>query len=208
MFDRFVTLSESVTLGDATVVLLRPRNADDLIREEDFVRDERLPYWADLWPASRALAEAIPKPPRADARLLELGCGLGLATIAAMRAGWRVTASDYYEDALLFTSHNAFTATGRRPDVRLVDWRALPADIGDGGGYDLIVGADVLYEPDYPGLIAGAIARTIAPGGRALIADPHRVHAPRFPDECATVGLAAHVESGDRMLFYHVVTAR
>src|SRR5579862_1794881 len=106
----FVTATDRIAVGSWEVEILRPRNADDLISEADFVRDERLPYWADLWPAARVLAAAllechvssdVQRP-----RLLELGCGLGLATAAALRAGYDVTATDYYADALRFTHVN------------------------------------------------------------------------------------------------------
>ena len=96
----FTTAYEPVSVGAWHVELLRPRNSDDLISEADFVRDERLPYWADLWPAARVLAAALSEgqtPARGPRpRLLELGCGLGLATIAALRAGYDVVATDYY----------------------------------------------------------------------------------------------------------------
>jgi hypothetical protein len=48
---RFATVVNEVDVGNRTFSILRPRNSDDLIREEDFVKDERLPYWADIWPA-------------------------------------------------------------------------------------------------------------------------------------------------------------
>ena len=49
---QFDTVIEDVPVGDRVFSILRPRKSDDLIREEDFVEDERLPYWADIWPAS------------------------------------------------------------------------------------------------------------------------------------------------------------
>jgi SAM-dependent methyltransferase len=206
---QFVTATDTVILDDWPVELLRPRNSDDLISEADFVRDDRLPYWADLWPSSRILAEYLlqtervpdhsrdrsqPAAPRSRTRrepmapsLLELGCGLGLVTIAAMRAGYNVLATDYYEDALRFTRANAARALGREPRTRHVDWRDFPTDLG---GFDRIVAADVLYEKTYPPLLSAAIARTLAPGGEAIIADPGRVAAPDFLDGLAADGLA------------------
>ena len=53
---QFTTATDPVTVAGWTVEMLRPRNSDDLISEADFVRDERLPYWADLWPSARILA--------------------------------------------------------------------------------------------------------------------------------------------------------
>ena len=81
---RFDTVIDDVDVGDRTFSIIRPRNSDDLVREEDFVEDERLPYWADIWPASTILARQILERPGKDRRLLELGCGVGLVTTAAM----------------------------------------------------------------------------------------------------------------------------
>ena len=78
-----------------------PANADDLISEDDFVRDERLPYWADLWPSARILAEELAVMRLRGQRVLELGCGLGVVAIGAVIGGADVTATDYYEDATL-----------------------------------------------------------------------------------------------------------
>lgn len=206
---QFVTATDTVTLHDWPVELLRPRNSDDLISEADFVRDDRLPYWADLWPSSRILADYLlqterapdhgpalarhqsqsggmhPRPARPPS-LLELGCGLGLVTMAAMRAGYEVLATDYYEDALRFTRANAARALGREPETRHIDWRDFPVDLP---GFDRIVAADVLYEKTYPPLLSAAIARVLAPGGEAIIADPGRIAAPDFLTGLAADGL-------------------
>lgn len=186
----FTTAREPVTIGAWSLELLRPRNADDLISEADFVRDERLPYWADLWPSSRVLATALSEAPlprgQRAPRLLELGCGLGLATIAALRAGYDVTATDYYDDALRFTRVNAWRALARVPTTRLVDWRTFPTDLR---GYDRVIAADVLYEHSYAPLIADAIAQVLEPEGTAWIADPGRVAAPAFLADLHAHGL-------------------
>ena len=145
------------------------------------MRDDRLPYWADLWPSARVLAEYLLEVPAApaggSARLVELGCGLGLVTAAAMRAGYDVLATDYYADALRFTRANAGRAIGREPGTRLVDWRAFPDDLGQ---FDRVIAANVLYEHAYAPLLSRGIARMLTPDGAAVIADPGRVAAPAF----------------------------
>lgn len=185
---RFTTETETVVVSGVPFELLRPRNADDLISEADYVADERLPYWADLWPSARALAAYILDDHPCVGRMIELGCGLGLVTAAALRAGCDVLATDYYADALQFARLNAIHATGREPAVRHLDWSALPA-AADLGTFDLVVAADVLYEHRYSALVAKAIAHTLAPGGRALIADPGRIGAPAFFEQCQAMGL-------------------
>jgi SAM-dependent methyltransferase len=183
---RFVLNSGRVRLGVDDVEFIRPRSAEELISEADFGRDERLPYWAEVWPSSVVLATRVAGEDGRGRRLLELGCGLGAVAVAAMRAGFDVLATDYYADALRFARANAWRALGREPRVRLLDWRDLPPDLG---AYDAVVGADVLYERPYPALVARAIAHALAPGGEALIADPGRAAAAEFPARCGDHGL-------------------
>lgn len=184
--DRFGAVTARVPVAGADVELLRPPRAEDLISEEDFARDERLPYWAELWPAAVVLADQVAGERGGGRSLLELGCGLGLVALAALRAGYRVTATDYYHDALAFTRANAWRALGREIATRLVDWRALPPDLGR---YDRVVAADVLYERPYAGLVAVAVAGALADGGTATVADPGRVALAAFIEECQGRGL-------------------
>jgi ETFB lysine methyltransferase len=184
---RFVTATVDVDVAGDSLSILKPRNSDDLISEAEYVRDERLPYWADVWPSSLILARRMANNAGGGRSLLELGCGLGIVSITAMRSGFDVLASDYYEDALRFTRANAWRNLQREPAVRMIDWRALPADLGT---YDIIVAADVLYEMTYAELVADALAAALAPRGMAIIADPGRVAVDEFVDACAARGLA------------------
>jgi len=183
---RFVTTTVDVGVAGESLAILKPRNSDDLISEADYVRDERLPYWADVWPSSVILATRLANAPGAGRTLLELGCGLGIVSITALRSGFDVLSTDYYEDALLFARANAWRNLAREPAVRMVDWRALPPDLG---AYDLVVAADVLYEMTYAELIADALASALAPRGMAIIADPGRIAVGQFLDACAARGL-------------------
>lgn len=188
---RFDTTVSDVYVDGRTFSILRPRNSDDLIREEDFVKDERLPYWADIWPSSTILAShlvslAESSRDRTGKRALELGCGVGLVTIAAMTAGYDVTATDYYTDALAFTRANAWRNLGKSPAVRMIDWRSFPRDAR---GYDLILASDVLYEREYALILPGIFKDALAPGGMVILADPGRIGAPEFRDECKATGL-------------------
>jgi len=183
---RFVVSRTRVPLPGGSVSIMHPENTDALISEEDMVRDDRLPYWADIWPSSRILARALARESGSGRTLLELGAGLGLVSIGAMRAGYDVLASDYYDDALLFTRANAWRALKRVPRTRMIDWRDIPSDLGVA---DRVVAADVLYEDRYPPLIASVIARTLAPGGLATIADPGRPMVEQFFELLPSHGL-------------------
>jgi predicted nicotinamide N-methyase len=193
---RFRTARTAVTAGPHTIELVHPANADELIDEADFERDERLPYWADVWPSAIVLARRVVTM-RADRRtLLELGCGAGLVASAAALAGFDVTATDYYEDSLQFTRLNVVRNAGSDPTVRLVDWRHLPADLGR---FDVVVASDVLYEHTYGPLVAAAVARALGPTGLAILADPGRIAAGEFVDAIRRHGL--EVWTADRVRF-------
>jgi ETFB lysine methyltransferase len=199
---RFDVVEQRLTVGPFALSMLHPRSADDLISDDDFNRDERLPYWAEIWPSAYVLAERIVEfgkaqglqPPgfnrvsRALRRpqLLELGCGCGLAVMVALAAGFDVTAIDYYPEALQFVSLNAQRNGLPAPKTAVVDWRNYPTDLVD---VDVVVAADVLYERDYCRLIAMAFRQSLRPSGLGLLTDPQRTKAQLFPEECHRAGL-------------------
>jgi predicted nicotinamide N-methyase len=129
-----------VTLAVAGVrlELWRPSSPEDLIDEKEFERDEFLPYWAELWPASLALAEALPEV--RGLRVVELGCGLGVPSLVAAARGADTTATDWADDAIELLRRNAArNGIALRAEVR--DWRAPWSE-----RFDLVLAADVLYE--------------------------------------------------------------
>lgn len=184
---RFVVAHTTVPMPGGAVDVMHPENTDALISEDDMVRDDRLPYWADIWPSSRVLARAVAREQGTGRTMLELGSGLGLVAIGAMHAGYDVLASDYYDDALLFTAANAWRKLRREPRTRMVDWRELPSDLGL---FDRVVAADVIYEDRYPPLVASVIERTLAADGVATIADPGRPMMEKFFELLPRLGLA------------------
>lgn len=183
---RFRTTESALCVGDWELSLLHPVSAEDLISEEDFERDERLPYWADIWPSGRLLAAYVRQLPGAGRSLLELGCGAGLVATTAALAGFDVCATDYYDDALRFTQLNVAANSRRTATTRLVDWREMPTDLGR---FDYVVGSDVLYERPYGELVARAIDITLKRDGEAIIADPGRIAAEEFVHDAAERGL-------------------
>ncbi len=185
---RFRTVTRTMRIAERDVSLLSPANADDLISEDDYVKDERLPYWADLWPSAQILANEVAIMRLRGVRVLELGCGLGVVALGAAMAGALVTATDYYDDALLFAELNVASNSGREIATRMVDWTALPESLGK---FDVVLASDVLYEHRYAALVAETIARTLVKGGEAIVADPGRIALDEFREECADRGLAS-----------------
>jgi predicted nicotinamide N-methyase len=130
--------SDELTVGGVRLELLRPSSPEALIDEEAFADDEFLPYWAELWPAARALAESLPEV--RGLRVVELGCGLGLPSLVAAAKGARVTATDWSPDAIELLRENA-ARNGLEFRAEVRDWREPWDD-----RFDLALAADVLYE--------------------------------------------------------------
>jgi predicted nicotinamide N-methyase len=129
---------DRVHVAGVELALLRPVSPEALIDEQQFEHDEFLPYWAELWPAATALAEALPDV--AGLRVVELGCGLGVTSLVAAAAGADVTAIDWSEDAIALLRENA-SRNGLTVRAETRDWRE-PWD----ERFDLALAADVLYE--------------------------------------------------------------
>ena len=195
-------LTESnVLVGEKTYRVFHPVAADALIDESEFDLDERLPYWAELWPSALALARYVAEKPLSGKRIVELGCGVGLPTVVALDRGAEVLATDHYEAALDFVTHNALVNTGHEPLTMLLDWHSTPAD--NPGRFDVVMAADVLYEQRNVPSLVKFIPNLLTPEGEVLIADPRRKDTPNFLEEMQTAGFqhmaeSLYVEQGGR----------
>jgi predicted nicotinamide N-methyase len=173
-----------VPLPDGPLSLWRPSNPDALFDAlETLDADERIPYWAELWPSAIALASAIAveAPNVRGRRVIELGCGLGLVSLAAARRGAaEVVATDWDEDALRFVDASAAALGLRNVTTRKIDWRAPPGDLE----CDLVVAADVLYEARNVPWVAGAVRALLSPteGAELWFSDPGRAHRLGLPE--------------------------
>lgn len=143
------------------------------------------PLFGLVWPSARILAGLAQALPIAGRRVLEIGCGLGLASLVMRRRGADITASDLHPLAAAFMAENLRLNHLQAIDFRTGSWAAGDATLGR---FDLIVGSDVLYERDLPGLLAGFIDRHSGPAVEVIIVDPDRGNRPAFNREMARLG--------------------
>ncbi len=141
--------------------------------------------FGQLWPAGRLLAQAMLRIDVNGKRILELGCGIGLASLVLQRRGANIVASDVHPLADPFLAYNA--ALNELPAVhyRHMRWdRPLPTL----GVFDMIVASDVLYERDHASLLAHVVERHALPCAEVVVTDPGRGNSAPFTRMLAMQG--------------------
>ncbi|MFP7721714.1 class I SAM-dependent methyltransferase [Lysobacter sp. A3-1-A15] len=133
--------------------------------------------FGQLWPSGEMLAHLVETIPVEGRRVLELGCGIGLASLVLGRRGADVVASDVHPLAEVFLAYNAALNDLPALHYRQVLWdRPMPAL----GTFDLIIASDVLYERGQAEVISELVARHANPRCEVIITDPGRGNSARF----------------------------
>ena len=172
---------KTVSLGDYSFSIEAVGDTDKLIEslsDVEFKKEDRFPYWAELWPSSIGLSEYILNNKRLfkNKKILELGCGLGLTGMAARTADADVVFSDYDPLALEFTRRNFRRNFDHPAKVLLLDWRKPIVE----EQYDMIIGADILYERKMMSPLLNLCKQALTKEGLVLLAEPGRIVAQEF----------------------------
>jgi predicted nicotinamide N-methyase len=143
------------------------------------------PYGLLLWESALALASYLAADPDlvAGRRVLELGAGVGLPGLVARSLGASVTQTDHQPEALLLARVNAALNGIEDIETFAKDWRKWD----HAGKYDVVLGADILYERGVFFHLERVFAAAVAPDGLLLLSDPSRPQA---------LELASSLESG------------
>lgn len=134
------------------------------------------PFWAFCWAGGQALARWILDHPEAVAgrRVLDVGCGGGVAAIAAARAGAaEVLANDIAPLALAMLARNASL---NEVQVEVIGDDLLSST--PSREWDVILVGDLCYEPGTSVRLAGWLRQRAAAGTLVLLGDPGRKYQP------------------------------
>ena len=190
---RYETTTQRVTFGAADFDFTRIKDPDRVLDEvaEEEDRRERasgarregnelhLPYWAELWDSAPGVAQFLVKHYSTTTLLnvLDLGCGMGLSGTVAASLGHRVLFADLEPPALLFATLNSLP-WHTRVRTRRLNWQrdTLPER------FDLILGADILYERAQWPHLEPFWRRHLAQGGTVLLGEPGRQTGDLFLD--------------------------
>ena len=171
-------VSQSIELPSGELRLLQPRESAELPDASAVEWAPIAPYWSILWRSGVALARELDGVALRGLRVVELGCGLAVPSIAAARAGATVLATDACAEALTLVARNAH-ANDVRIETAAVDW-AEPDELVRRAPFDLVLAADVLYERASVAPLLSLLPRLAR---EAWLADPGRPAAGAFIEQ-------------------------
>jgi predicted nicotinamide N-methyase len=173
-------VNHSIELPSGELQVLQPADAAEIPDDHQVEWAPLAPYWSVLWRSGVALARELDREDLDGKRVVELGCGLAVPSIAAARRGADVIATDGDIDALALVRRNA-EANGVQLETAAVDW-ADPDELVERGPFDLALASDVLYERPGVAMLLNLLPR-LAPV--AWVADPGRPASDAFFEQAA-----------------------
>lgn len=143
------------------------------------------PHFGVIWDAGQVLAHHMFAYDIAGKRILEVGCGIALASLVLNHRMADITSTDHHPEVEHFLRENVELNKGRKiPFVRM-DWHDQKSILGT---FDLIIGSDLLYEADHAQLLTGFIDRHANQHCKVVIVDPGRGHHARFSKKMVGLG--------------------
>lgn len=143
------------------------------------------PLFGVVWDSGRVLARLMMEEKIEGRRILEVGCGIGLASLALNSREADITATDYHPEAEGFLRENASLNDDREIPFVRTGWADEDDDLGR---FDLIIGSDLLYDRDHEELLSRFIDRHAAEHCNVIIIDPGRGRHARFSKKMEALG--------------------
>lgn len=143
------------------------------------------PYFGVIWPSGEVLAHHMIDYDIAGKRILEVGCGIGLASLILNHRLADITSTDYHPEVGRFLTANVNLNNGRTIPFVRTGWSDSDRGLGS---FDLIIGSDLLYEQDNVAMLSGFIERHTKPHCSVIIVDPGRGQHPRFSRQMIAQG--------------------
>jgi len=143
------------------------------------------PLFGVIWDSSEVLANLMFDYDISNKRVLEIGCGIGLASLVLNQRLANITATDYHPEVENFLTKNVNLNNGKKIPFIRTDWNDIKSGLGT---FDLIIGSDLLYEQDHITLLSNFIDRHTNQQCEIILIDPGRRHHSRFSKKMVTLG--------------------
>jgi ETFB lysine methyltransferase len=146
---------------------------DDGIAHKLGISSATWPLFGIVWSSGEVLAHLMLEYEVNGLRILEVGCGIALASLVLNLRHANITATDYHPEVGHFLQKNVMlNHAAEIPFVR-TDWSDKNTDLGK---FDLIIGSDLLYERSHVDMLSTFIEQHAAAECSVIIVDPGRGH--------------------------------
>ena len=164
----------------------RMQFSDDFgVAEKMGISSATWPLFGVVWGAGEALAHLMADYMIEGKRILEVGCGIALASLVLNYRNADITATDHHPEAENFLRENVQLNKGEDIPFVRTDWDDDESGLGL---FDLIIGSDLLYERTHAELLSGFIDKHAKPQCEIIIIDPGRGHQSHFNKAMALLG--------------------
>lgn len=143
------------------------------------------PLFGIVWPSGMILARHMLDYDIEGRRILEIGCGIGLASLVLNHRNANITATDYHPEAGGFLSENVRINKGKAIPFVRTGWADASDELGK---FDLIIGSDLLYEAEHVDLLSRFIDNHAQKHCEIVIVDPGRGNHARFSKRMVALG--------------------
>lgn len=143
------------------------------------------PLFGVVWPSSIVLTNFMRSYDFSGKRILEIGCGIGLASLFLNHNHADISATDIHPEAEEFLVKNTNLNNGKEIPFERASWDDLNTSLGK---FDLIIGSDLLYEKENISSLAKFINRHTKACAHVVIVDPGRGNHAKFSKKMITLG--------------------
>jgi predicted nicotinamide N-methyase len=143
------------------------------------------PLFGIVWPSGEVLAQLMVDYAVGEKRILEVGCGIALASLVLNHRQANITATDYHPEVEAFLIENTELNHDKTIPFIRTDWNETISNLGV---FDVIIGSDLLYESQHVGLLSEFIHQHAAPHCDIILVDPGRGHHAKFSKKMVALG--------------------
>jgi predicted nicotinamide N-methyase len=158
---------------------------DDGIAEALGISSASWPLFGVLWDSGLVLAHHINTRKLEGKRILEVGCGLALASLLLNHKQANITVTDYHPEVGAFLDVNTDLNGDERIPFHRVGWADTMNEMGL---FDVIIGSDVLYEAEHIELLASFINQHAKSTCEIILIDPGRGNHAKFSKRMTSLG--------------------
>lgn len=173
---------------------------DEGTAEELGISSASWPLFGIVWPSGEVLAQLMVDYTIGEKRILEVGCGIALASLVLNHRHANITATDYHPEVEGFLVENTELNSGKIIPFIRTGWNDPISSLGL---FDVIIGSDLLYESEHVDLLSEFINQHAAPHCDIILVDPGRGHHAKFSKRMVTLGYSHNQRAAEKSIPTH-----